>query len=386
MRVIYEDADLKLLFSNHGGKDCFVTFTSWGKGHVNGFGQTFFDPRKVSGLYFISKWDHWWHIPGMKTALEQGKAELLGADFSRIIMYGASMGGYGAAYYAADFGAALGILIAPQFEIRPDLPPHETRWAPEAKLISFPRKGMREALERPTPFYVIYDPNSVDITHVNLFSEVTAVTRINVPFGGHTPGVMLGQIGMLKDMIFNLSKGTFDATSFTQTLRQKRRGSAVFWIACADQLGKRWPKLEMHALGEATKLAPKDVVYVLRYIYLLLGQHRADEALVHAQRAVELAPEHPAPWRALAKCLQALGLLEGAVQAARKAIECRTSDADLHRVLLDVLILSQDYFEAKKIAQRAIELAPSFQKTHKILLMLKDKLAKENELTTETKL
>lgn len=367
MRVIYEDADLKLVFSSHGGEDCFVTFTSWGKGHVNGFGQTFFDPRKVSGLYFISKWDHWWHTPGMETAVEQGKAWLLAEGFSRLIMYGASMGGYGAAYYAADFGAAFGILIAPQFEIRPDLPPHETRWASEAKLISFPQKDMRAALAQPTPFYVIYDPSSHDVAHVDLFSKLTSVTRINVPFGGHTPGIMLAQIGMLKDMVFDLVNGTFDVASFERSLRQKRRGSAVFWGALADQLGKKWPKLGMHAVGEATRLAPKDVVYVLRYIYLLLGQRRAEEALLNAQKAVELAPAHPAPWRALAKCRQAQGATEEAIAAAREAVKRRPKDADLQRVLLDSLITAKSFEEALEVAERALELDPNYKKTEELL-------------------
>ena len=372
--LLYEDDDLKLVFNSHGRDDCFVTFTSWGKGHVNGFGQQFLDPRKVSGLYFISKWDHWWHTAGMAEAIAIGKAALEAVGFKRIIVYGASMGGYGAALHAVDFRAALGILIAPQFEIRPDLPPNEQRWMREAQKIAFSNRTISSELSRRVPFYVIFDPCSRDLAHVELFEQVTDVTRVPVPFGDHTPGVMLAQVGMLKDLVFDIINGRFDYNLFLKTLRQNRRKSAVFWGTLADYTNKRWPRLAFYAVEQASQLDAKNVVYKLRYTYLLLTAKRLDEALEIARVSCALAPDHPAPWRALAKTYGALGRHQEAVEAAREAVKRRMNDADLQRVLLDALIAAQDFNEAEKVAERAIELDPKFARTIDLLKSIRSRL------------
>ena len=372
--LLYEDDDLKLVFNNHGGDDCFVTFTGTGKGLVNGFGQQFLDPRKVSGLYFISKWDHWWHTSGMAEAIAKGKVALGAAGFKRIIAYGASMGGYGAALYAAEFNVEFGILIAPQYEIRPDLPPNEQRWMREAQKIAFSNRTIASELSGRVPFYVIFDSCSRDLAHVELFEQVTDVIRVPVPFGDHTPGVMLVQVGMLKDLVFDIINGRFDYNLFMKTLRQNRRKSAVFWGTLADYTNKRWPRLAFYAVEQASQLDAKNMVYKLRYVYLLLAAKRLEDALEAAQAACALAPDHPAPWRGLAKTYGALGRHQEAVEAAREAIKRRLNDADLQRVLLDALIADQDFEEAEKVAERAIELDPKFTRTVDLLNAVRNRL------------
>ena len=79
------------------------------------------------------------------------------------------------------------------------------------------------------------------------------------------------------------------------------------------------------------RLAPAEVTQVIQSVYLLGRLGRKDEALTMARRAVEMRPDHPAPWRALCLSLRRTGDLLNAVEAARTAVSLRPADADLHR-------------------------------------------------------
>ena len=372
--VVFSSADVEVRHSHLNSDMCFVTFTSLGRAHVHGFGERFLQPRGVSAFHFVSKWDHWYQPASVRQGAEIVKALIRQHGYSRVVTYGASMGGFGAAAFSGVLEADAVIMIAPQYTIDSTKPPYERRWIPEARKIEFLFDDLAHQIRPEARKTVVFDPYSLDRPHAELFAQAPNTEQLHIPFGGHTPGRVLLHCGLLQDMTLQLATGTFDKVAFYAQLHRGRRKSNEWWSVLSDHAQRRRPDAKgertsrlsfaYKAAEEAMRLAPAEATQVIQGVYLLGRLGRAEEALALARRAVEMKPDHPAPWRALSLASRLNRAYGPSIEAARKAVSLRRNDADLQRVLVECLLHAKQYDDAVPEARRAIELDPKYAQSY----------------------
>ncbi|WP_158747797.1 hypothetical protein [Acidisphaera sp. L21] len=362
--VVYEDEDILVIFDRDENIDCFVTFTGVGDHKRKGFGQDFIKKNRYSGLFFVSKWNHWYQTQSMPEALTRAVAVLDRHSFKTIIGYGSSMGGYGVISNSSSLKLARAILVAPQFSIDAAKVPFEKRWRAEANKLVFSRDDMASQINKSTKKSILFDPVSIDRLHADLFAQFPNTELVSIPMGGHVPARVLQDIGLLQTTIMGLANDSFDRKAFLARLHADRRKSKTYWHALYEAASPRRPNVALYAAERSLALAPAEPVMLLHRANLLTRVRRFEDALVAAEAVVAAVPQHPAAWRALSTANRYLNRAAESVSAARKAVELRPKDADLWRLLLDAVMLAQDYDEAVRVGTEAISLAPHYAHTY----------------------
>ena len=190
--------------------------------------------------------------------------------FERVVFYGASMGGYAAAAFAAAVPGSTVILISPQATLSRDIAPWETRyrrvWSRDfsaSSRYSYAPDGAATASKT----YLFFDPTSpLDSMHAALFRD-GPIERFHCRRMGHRIASLWLGMDILKPIIVACVEDRLTRTEFYRLLR-KRRGSARYerellaalqerdrpdLIArlCRDVLSRRRGPKFRRALGEA---------------------------------------------------------------------------------------------------------------------------------------
>lgn len=171
----------------------------------------------------------------------------------RRVGYGGSMGGYAAINFAQDLDLHDVIAICPQFSIDRVKAPFERRWRAEAGEIDFKLDRMdRRRSDRPARGHLVFDPHTVDGLHAERILAHHDLVPVRIRHGGHDQMLLLQQCDMLSGMLLDMVHGRFRAADCLATLRQRRRGSAVFWLNLARTLARHGRHDAAHrALREA---------------------------------------------------------------------------------------------------------------------------------------
>ncbi len=144
-------------------------------------------------------------------------------DFSRVVFYGASMGGYAAAAFSAACPGADVVAISPQSTLNKALVPWETRyhtaWGRDFSGAYGDAAEVSQTAGRVTLIYDPYEP--LDAGHVARFTHPN-VTRLRTPLLGHRLGSSLHQMGILTQIILGALNGTLTETEFYRTLRARK--------------------------------------------------------------------------------------------------------------------------------------------------------------------
>jgi predicted Zn-dependent protease len=362
--VTFDGAHVKVREALIDGPTCFVTFSSVGTKHKTGFGEAFLRKHGYSAIHLVSTWDHWYQVDEVRAAIDLVQAKLQAQKFSKIITYGASMGGYGAAAHSAVLKAQKAILIAPQFSIDGRKVSFEKRWRNEAAKLSFNYDDMTTQLGKSTQKYFIYDPHSEDQKHINLYAQFPGCEFLSVPYCGHVPGHAILHAGLLQRLITDIAGDTFDQNLFYRDFHLGRRKSPAYWSGLANFALKRRPMVALYAIKRSIEIEPKNLSHALLNFNILIRLGHFADALDRAQDLVTTEPSHPACWRALAVAAMRCGDLNEAVEAARTAVTLRPYDADLQRVLAETLFRARRYLEACTEGSKAIDMDPSFNATY----------------------
>ena len=192
--TLFSGADVGLRHNRGTGTTCWITLTGLGRNR-GGFGEDLFAKRGIPAIYFINAWDHWWQTPEMRQVVEIAKQVIRDQGYRNLVLYSASMGGYGAALLSAELDADCLIVIAPQVTINPEKPPYDSRWRKEFTSIRFQDDDLLGRVSRTARKFVIYDGFDPDRHHAALYATLPNTTLINVPFGAHTPGFVLNRDG-----------------------------------------------------------------------------------------------------------------------------------------------------------------------------------------------
>ena len=357
MDPIYEDQDVRVLGSRFASSRAVVTFSSLNE-HERPFGKDFLDRHEVPGVYFVAKWNHWWQPAGCRPAAQAARAYLDSLGPASVMTYGSSMGGFGAALHSRDLGADTVLMLAPQFSVDPAKAPGETRWKAEAGRLTFLHDDLTAQISRTARKILIYDPRTPDQAHADLFAAIPNTELFPTPAGGHAIGHFLLQTSMLQDLVLTALEGRLTWQGYRSLVRQRRRQAGNYWHQLGRAAQARGRACAVDMLHRGAELRPNDVVIQLDYGNILLRERAYEDALPVLMRAVELAPDAPAPRRALSIAFRGLGRLEEAVVAGEEALARRQGSTDLQRILVLALTAAGRHEQALGLITQTIAAEP----------------------------
>jgi len=148
--------------------------------------------------------------------------------FDRVVFYGASMGGYAAATFAAAAPGATVIAISPQATLSRDIAPWETRYRrvwrrdfSSRSRYSYAPDGAASA----SRVFLFYDPVSpLDAMHAALFAS-PQVERYHCRRMGHRIASLWLGMGILKPVVSDCVEGRLSPLSFYRYLRRRRESA-----------------------------------------------------------------------------------------------------------------------------------------------------------------
>lgn len=267
-QIIYEDDDMALLWHPQAGAaGLAVTFTPLMKAAPSplvGWGQSVVPRFGASGLYFVSKWNHWWQVPGLPRALRTAADRA--RDFDRVTTYGTSMGGYGALSFSGALGATTILSLSPQFSIDRRKVPFERRWQHHARRLGFEYDSLNDGLATGARIILVYDSMNDDAKHVALIDAPTA-RHLRIPFIGHGTPDYLSKVGTLKTLLSAAMDGTDPDISLT---KESRRQEAHYWKNIAETAYRRGRRpLAARLYERAHALSPRSFGIAYRTARLL---------------------------------------------------------------------------------------------------------------------
>ncbi len=144
------------------------------------------------------------------------------AKFSRVVFYGASMGGYAAAAYSAAAKDATVVAISPQSTLDKSVVPWEMRYKKAwERDFTGPYGDAALASQQAKSVHLMYDPYIVaDAAHAARFTGAN-VTHWRCPLLGHRLGSSLSQMGILREIARKSIAGELDGRTFYRLLRKR---------------------------------------------------------------------------------------------------------------------------------------------------------------------
>jgi len=190
-----------------------------------GFAQQMIHQAGWDGLFILPKRHCWYQSPELRTFFRTLRDIGFFDDYTRVVTYGFSMGGFAALAFAGLAGATQVVAFNP----RTTLDASVLRWpSPLSLKLKYNRKGPRadvlSELPETTSVTIFVDPFSRrDKPHANRVLAAHKQTElVRVPFIGHGVPRFLKQEGLLKKTAFDAISGRFDRKWFYQAIRNRR--------------------------------------------------------------------------------------------------------------------------------------------------------------------
>lgn len=187
----------------------------WGYGFIEKQGWSMLGVMAAGWTWYRDPW-----VPDQFAALA---AEGFFARFSRVVFYGASMGGYAACAFVGACPGADVVAISPQSTLERGLVPWETRyrtaWGRDFSGPTGDAAVASAAARRVTLLYDPYEP--LDAAHADRFAGAN-VMKLRAPLMGHRLGSSLQQMGILSAVTLGALAGTLTEAEFYRLLRARR--------------------------------------------------------------------------------------------------------------------------------------------------------------------
>jgi hypothetical protein len=144
-------------------------------------------------------------------------------DFTRVVFYGASMGGYAAAAFSAAAPGASVIAISPQATLDRARVPWESRYRNAwERDWSGPYGYAPASLAAAGRVFLFHDPYApLDARHAALF-DLPAVTHLRCPLMGHRIASSLQGMGILRQVVVDAVEGRLTGGGFHRARRARR--------------------------------------------------------------------------------------------------------------------------------------------------------------------
>lgn len=304
----YSSPDVVVRSELFPGNTAFVTFQSASHTpgfHRQGFGDSFFSKRGIPAIHFVPSDNLWYQSEDVVEAVMLAREAL--RPYSRVITYGASMGGYAALNFARLLDATESIAISPQFSINPKYVPFETRYtAAQNSIRAYVFDKVAALKTSDVRSYVLFDPrNRLDNEHAQLINNVGG-NLVGLGYSSH-PITSVLPTESLKQFLLNGVNDSIDKAvpDLVGSYRVSRKQSSAYWLFLAKQnpnasLSKRI-RLVQTALSFDQQNA--DAHLLLANLVIRENPHLS---LIHCQRSIEGKSDFWPGYLTLAKCHLAL--------------------------------------------------------------------------------
>ena len=208
------------------------------------WGFEFIEKQGWSMLGVMANGWTWYRAPWVWAEFDRLRDEGFFARYTRVVFYGASMGGYAAAAFSGACPGADVVAISPQSTLDKSVVPWETRykvaWDRDFSGPYGDAAQVSGAARRVTILYDPYEP--LDAGHVNRFTGAN-VLALRAPLMGHRLGSSLHQMGILTPIILGALDGSLTAQGFYTALRARRDFARYQRELFLRALDKGHPKL-----------------------------------------------------------------------------------------------------------------------------------------------
>ncbi|MBR9842517.1 MAG: phosphoadenosine phosphosulfate reductase [Rhodobacteraceae bacterium] len=210
------------------GKQLIVSFENLDHVYERGadrmpWGYGFVEKQGWSMLGMMAGDWSWYRDEAVFDFFDRLRDEGFFEQFDRVVFYGASMGGYGAAVFSAAAPGCQVVAISPQATLDREIAPWESRYY-RAWRRDFSGRyayapdmcGEAEAV------HIFYDPrHKEDAMHATLFRGENVV-KYRCRFLGHRIASLWIQMGLLKPIVAECVAGTMTQAKFYQWMRARR--------------------------------------------------------------------------------------------------------------------------------------------------------------------
>jgi hypothetical protein len=187
------------------------------------WGYEFIEAQNWSMLGVMANGWTWFRDPAVSAEFDRLKDSGFFEQFSRVVFYGASMGGYAAAAYSSAAVGATVFTISPQSTVDKSIVPWEMRYKTVwARDFSGPYGDAASVSDKAETVHIMYDPYvKSDAAHAARFTGKN-VKYWRCPHLGHRLGSSLAQMGVLNEISRKCINGDLDNATFYKLLRKRR--------------------------------------------------------------------------------------------------------------------------------------------------------------------
>ena len=222
-----------------------------------GFG--FIEAQGWSMLGVMANGWTWFRDGAVAREFDRLRDEGFFARFRRVVFYGASMGGYGAAAFSAAAPGSVVFAISPQSTLDKSVVPWEKRYRKAwGRDFSGPYGDAAEASRAAREVHLMYDPYvAPDAAHAARFTGPNVI-RWRCPLLGHRLGSSLHQMGVLQEIARRAIEGDLDRPGFYRLLRRRRTFSRYLRELANLALDRGRPGLARRVCRHALATHPGD--------------------------------------------------------------------------------------------------------------------------------
>lgn len=377
-KIVYESKHVVIFYREGAGDDLLITFSYLSmKSHapdLRYFAEPVADKANLSALGIVINEDDWFAPSRMAEALEKIKQILL--RYTRRIVLGSSMGGYGAIKYSAILMADAVLACVPQVSIQPSEVGHfDQRFINYYDPILHDGSGIKKS-DTAGRIYLIYDPfHSQDSANVKaILKQVPQALTLVAPFLGHDVYGSMAGSKQFSDLVEASIVG--DTLRLQGLIARRRRALSRRKTGIIQLAVKRHPVWGASILSEhGVNLSPEmrgDLHSRLQAGLAELSYKSGDvaQAVAHLQASTAANPSIAHRWSRLSWFLQASGDLVGAASASRQACELDPSSSYGLERFARVLLALGDLDKALEYTLRAVALDPRHSMSLQLLSMI----------------
>jgi hypothetical protein len=172
-RVLFEDDNILAILLEGAREDAIIiSFASMSvrPSGLNFWGDQLFVNLGYTAIGFVAKASNWY--PGDSMLAAADKANSVVSRYKHVLLYGASMGGYGALKFGEAFNATHALVFSPQLSINPNELAFEERF--KQYYVESYHKNMVVCSKDLAPIvFTFFDPfHKIDSNHVDLLLQI----------------------------------------------------------------------------------------------------------------------------------------------------------------------------------------------------------------------
>lgn len=177
----------------------------------------------------------WFLKPDLAAFFRSPEFKKITEGKKRIILYGLSMGGFGAFVYSSIIDGSVVLAISPQTTLDPAKVPWEKRFGYAlGEDWTGPFGDVNGLTPAHAEAYVVYCPaNKFDGPHMERLDRFGPITHLPLIGNAHVPGGMLMESGLLKEIVHAVGAGPMSADFFDEKQEMfEKSASYHYFIGC----------------------------------------------------------------------------------------------------------------------------------------------------------